>query len=69
MTSVGHTDIRLVPVTAELHAALMSEDAARILAAVRYLVTAYEAAPPLTLSQAAAYTIDVEWWRAEIADL
>lgn len=65
----GYTDIRLVPITAEHHAALLSEDASRILSAVRGLVAGYDKAPPLTHAQAVAYASDVEWWRDQISDL
>ena len=69
MTDPGYTDIRLVPMTNEVHAALMSENPEHILHAVRFLITAYEKAPPLTHHQAITYTADVEWWRDEISDL
>lgn len=69
MTTPGYTDIRLVPMTAEVHAALMSEDALTIVKAVRFIVHSYEKSPPLTAAQAVAYNTDVEWWREELADL
>ena len=65
----GYTDIRLVPVTAEHHAALNSTDPEQIARAVVYIIRGYEASPPLTIQQAAAYTTDVLWWRDEISDL
>lgn len=70
MTSEGpYTDIRLIPITAEHYAALISEDPALIVAAVMYVRQSYEKAPPLTFNQAIAYSTDVEWWRDEISDL
>lgn len=69
MTTSGHTDIRLVPITAEHHAALMSSDGLQILKAVRALIHAYEKAPPLTQSQAVAYSTDLAWWHEELSDL
>lgn len=69
MSETTYTDIRLVPITAEHHAALISEDPMRILIAVRSLVYSYEKAPPLTTTQALAYSADVEWWKQEISDL
>lgn len=65
----AYTDIRLVPMSAEHHAALHSDDAKVILAAVRYLIGAYDKSPPLTHSQALAYALDLEWWQNEIGDL
>lgn len=69
MSQPEFTDIRLIPVTAEHHAALTSADAYQLTLAVRYVISAYEKAPPLTFTQARAYASDTEWWRNEIADL
>ncbi len=69
MSQPEFTDIRLIPVTAEHHAALTSTDALQLAFAVRYVISAYEKAPPLTFTQAQAYASDTEWWRNEIADL
>lgn len=64
-----YTDIRLVPMTAEHHAALMSADPIQILLAVRFIIGSYEKAPPLTHAQAITYNADSEWWASEISDL
>lgn len=69
MSQPEFTDIRLIPVTAEHHAALTSADAVQLTFAVGYIISAYEKAPPLTFTQAQAYASDTEWWRNEIADL
>ena len=69
MSHADFTDIRLIPVTAEHYAALTSADAYHLTLAVRYVISAYEKAPPLTYTQAQAYASDTEWWRNEIADL
>lgn len=69
MTTPDYTDIRLIPITAEHHAALTSADALQLVLTVRYVISAYEKAPPLTYTQAQAYATDTEWWRNEIADL
>jgi hypothetical protein len=64
-----YTDIRLIPMTAQHHAALTSEDAVEILRAVRFVIQAYDKSPPLTFQQAITYVHDVEWWRDQISDL
>lgn len=69
MSQPEFTDIRLIPVTAEHHAALTSTDPVQLVLAVQYVISAYEKAPPLTFTQAQAYASDTEWWRNEIADL
>lgn len=69
MTTNGYTDIRLVPMTAEHHAALLSTDPIRIAKAVVYITRSYDASPPLTIEQATTYTSDLAWWRDELADL
>lgn len=69
MTTNTHTDIRLVAISSEIHAALTSTDGDQIAKAVLFLIHAYEAAPPMTAPQAIAYSQSIEWWRDETADL
>lgn len=69
MNTPRYTDVRLVPLTAEHHAALTGGDGKAFAQAVMFVIGAYEKAPPMSLAQAFAYSHDVEWWRNEIADL
>lgn len=69
MTTPEYTDVRLIPMTAEHHAALTSTDGDQLARSILYIVQAYEKAPPMSIAQAFAYSHDVEWWRNEIADL
>ena len=63
------TDIRLIPLAAQHHAALMSTDPVAIAQAVTFIVKSYEHAPPMTDAQAVIWTETSAWWQQEIADL
>lgn len=53
----------------EVHDLLASRDIRDVLQARRYLLTAYDACPPMTQDQAAVFLATWRWWETITRDL
>ena len=63
------TDIRLLPMSREVQDLLASADIRDVLAARRYLLTAYDSCPPMTHDQASVFLHTWRWWENITSDL
>lgn len=63
------TDIRLLPMSREVNDLLASTDIRDVLAARRYLLTAYDSCPPMTHDQADVFLKTWKWWGRITRDL
>lgn len=67
--SVEHKDIRLIAVSKHHVEQLRSDSPEQIIQGVRYILLAYEEAPPLNHDTVDLFVRDMRWWREQTRDL